>query len=193
LLVGVHERRALDDTSGDGQLSAVSSEEGVDIASALATLVDTPDDEGLSTTAVTSGEDTRKVGIVVTSRSLNVLAAIKFDGLVHDTLLRAQETHGEQDKVSREELLATLNLLHVPATRGRLGPLNTHGVDTLDIAGAVIDEVLGHDTVLTGVLAHMSLDFIVTVVCPEDARPLGPWVIAGTCSGRLRQQLEVNN
>ena len=43
MLVGVHERRALDNTTSNGKLSAVTSEEGIDIASALATLVDTPE------------------------------------------------------------------------------------------------------------------------------------------------------
>jgi hypothetical protein len=39
----------------------------------------------------------------------------------------------------------------------------------------------------------MSLDFVVTIVSPEDARPLWPWVVASTLGGRLRQQLEVDN
>jgi hypothetical protein len=193
LSAGVHEWGALDDTTSDGELRAVAGEEGVDIASALATLVDAPDDEGLSTTAVTSGEDTGKVGVVVASRCLNVLAAIKLDGVGHDSLLRAQEAHGEQDKVGREELLATLDLLHVPTTRGGLCPLNTDGVNTLDIALSVIDKVLGHDTVLTWVLAHVSLDLVVTVVGPEDTRPLRPWVVASTLSRGLGQQLEVDD
>ena len=123
LSASVHERRALDDTTGNGELRAVAGEEGVDIASALATLVDTPNDEGLPTTAITSGEDTGKVGVIVASRCLDILAAIKLDGVGHDGLLRTQETHGEQDKVGREELLATFDLLHVPTARGRLGPL----------------------------------------------------------------------
>ena len=193
MLVGVHERRALDNTTSNGKLSAVTSEEGIDIASALATLVDTPDDQRLSATAVTGSENTGEVGVVVTGRGLDVLAAVKLDNVAHDTLLRAQETHGKQDEVGREELLATLNVLHVPATGGGLGPLNTDSVDTLDLAATVVDEVLGHDTVLTRVLAHVSLDFVVTIVSSEDTGPLWPWVVASTLSWGLGQQLEVDD
>ena len=184
---------ALDNTTGDGQGGAVAGEEGVDVTSTLATLVDTPDDEGLTATAVTGGKDTGEVGVVVTRRSLDVLAAIELDDVAHDTLLRAQETHGEQDEVGREELLAALDVLHVPAARCGLGPFNTDSVDTLDLAAAVIDEVLGHDTVLTRVLAHVSLDFVVTVVGTEDTGPLWPWVVASTLRGRLGQKLEVDD
>ena len=176
---------ALDNTTSDGQGSTVAGKEGVDVASALATLVDTPDDEGLTATAVTSSEDTCQVGVVVTGRGLDVLTAVKLDNVAHDTLLGAQETHGKQDEVGREELLATLDVLHVPTTGGGLSPLNTDSVDTLDLAATVVDEVLGHDTVLTRILAHVSLDFVVTIVSSEDTGPLRPWVVAGALWRRL--------
>jgi len=183
----------LDNTSGDGELCAHASKEGVHVASGHTTLVNTPDDQRLTTTAITSGEDTGEVGVVLASRSLDVLASILLDVVAENTSLRAEETHGEQDKVSREELLAALNLLHVPTTRSTLGPLNTDGVDSLDFATAVIDELLRKDTVLTGVLTHVSLDLGVTIVDTVDAGPLGPGVVTSTLSRRLRQQLEVDN
>jgi hypothetical protein len=187
------ERRCLDDTTGDGQLSAKAGEERVNVASTLATFVDAPDDKRLSTATVTSGEDTREVGVVLAWRSLDVLAWIKLNYVVHDALLRAQETHGEEDEVSREKLLTALDVLHIPTARGGLGPLNTNGVDSLDVAVAVIDEVLRHNAVLARVFAHVGLDFVVTVVRAEDTGPLWPWVVTSTLWWGLRQKLEVDD
>jgi hypothetical protein len=187
------ERRCLDDTTSNGELGAMSREEGIDVTGALATLVDAPDNERLSTAAISGGKDTRQVGVVFARRCLDVLARVKLDNVGHDTLLRAQETHGEQDKVSREELLASLDVLHVPATGSGLGPLDADCVDAFDVATAVIDKLLGHDAVLTWVLAHVSLYFVVTVVSAENTGPLRPWVVAGTLWWRLREQLEVDH
>ena len=39
----------------------------------------------------------------------------------------------------------------------------------------------------------MSSDLSVTVVCPEDPRPLRPWVIRRTAGGRLGQEFEVRD
>ena len=47
-------RRALYDATSDGQSAAHAGEVRVDLTSAHAALVDAPDDEGLTTTAVTS-------------------------------------------------------------------------------------------------------------------------------------------
>ena len=186
-------RRALDDTTSDGQSAAHAGEVRVDLASAHAALVDAPNDKGLAATAVTSGEDAVDVGAVLARRGLDVLASILLDDTGHDLLLRAEETHGQEDKVSGEDLLAALDLLHVPAAAGGLGPLDTDGLDALDVALAIVNELLGHDAVLTRVLAHVGLDLGVTVVHTVDARPLRPWVVAGTLGRRLGQQLEVDD
>jgi hypothetical protein len=97
------------------------------------------------------------------------------------------------DKRTREDLLAALDLLHVPAAAGGLGPLDADGLDALDVAFAVVDELLGHDAVLTRVLAHVSLDLGVAVVDTVDARPLRPRVVAGTLRRWLGEQLEVDD
>ena len=57
----------------------------------------------------------------------------------------------------------------------------------------IVDEILGHDTVLTWVLAHVRLDFCVPIVDTVDARPLWPWVVASSLWRWLRQQLEVGD
>jgi hypothetical protein len=186
-------RRALHDTTCDGQSATHAGEVGVDFAGAHAALVDAPDDEGLATAAITSGEDAVDVGAVLARWGLDVLASILLDHTSHDLLLGAKESHGQEDEVGREDLLAALDLLHVPAAASGLGPLNANGLNALDVALAVVDELLGHDAVLTRVLAHVGLDLSVAVVHTVDARPLRPWVVAGTLCRRLRKQLEVDD
>jgi len=185
--------RTLDNTTSDGELSAHAGEVGVDVTSGHTSLVDTPDDQRLTTATITSGEDTGEVGVVLARRSLDVLASILLNLIAEDTSLRAKETHGEHDNVSGEELLAALDLLHVPTARSALGPLNADSVDTLDLASAIVDKVLRKDAVLTRVLAHVGLDLRVTVVDTVDARPLRPGVVTSTLSRRLRKQLKVDN
>lgn len=182
----------LDNTTSDRQAGVLLKVQ-INLASSLATLIDTPNDKRLSTTAITSREDTLHIGAVLPSRSLDVLASVLLDLVTQDTSLRSQETHGQEDEVGREELLRTLNLLHVPTTAGRLGPLNTDGVDALHLAAAVVDKLLRHDAELTGVLACVLSHLSVTVVDTVDAGPLGPRVVARTLRGRLRQQLKVDN
>jgi hypothetical protein len=194
--VGLAEKlvgRALYDTTSNGQVAAHAGEVGVDLAGAHATLVDAPYDERLAAAAIASGEDTLHVGVVFARRGLDVLASILLDHASHDLLLGTEETHGEQDKVGVEDLFAALDLLHVPAAACGLGPLDTDGLDALDVTLAVVDELLGHDAVLTRVLAHVSLDLSVTVVDTVDARPLRPGIVASTLRRRLRQQLEVDH
>ncbi|CAG1970743.1 unnamed protein product [Fusarium graminearum] len=138
-------------------------------------------------------EDTLKVGAVLAGCGLDVLASVLLNLVTKNTSLRSEETHSKQDEVSREELLRALDLLHVPATTGRLGPLNTDGVDALDLARAIVHELLGHDAVLTRVLASVLANLSVTVVNAVNARPLRPRVVVGTLRRRLGQKLEVGD
>ncbi|CAF3597842.1 unnamed protein product [Fusarium graminearum] len=138
-------------------------------------------------------EDTLKVGAVLAGCGLDVLASVLLNLVTKNTSLRSEETHSKQDEVSREELLRALDLLHVPATTGRLGPLNTDGVDALDLARAIVHELLGHDAVLTRVLASVLANLSVTVVNTVNARPLRPRVVVGTLRRRLGQKLEVGD
>ncbi|GKT57393.1 conserved hypothetical protein [Colletotrichum tofieldiae] len=172
-------RGALDDTAGDGQAGALL-EEQVDLAGGLSAFVDTPLTE-------------MDVGAVLARRGLDVLASVLLDVVAEDAGLGAEETHGQEDEVGREELLRAVDLLHVPTAGGGAGPLDADGVDALDLAGAVVDELLGHDAVLAGVLAHVLLDLGVAVVHAVDAGPLGPRVVAGTLRRGLGQKLEVDD
>jgi hypothetical protein len=152
-----------------------------------------PNNERLAATSVTSSEDAVEVGGILARGGLDVLASVLLDVVAQNTGLRAEETHGQENKVGREELLRAIDLLHVPTTTGRAGPLNTDGVDALDLAGTIVLELLGHDAVLTGVLAGVLAHLSVTVVNTVDARPLRPGVVVGTLRRRLGKQLEVGN
>ena len=122
---------------------------------------------------------------------LDVLPRIPFHTLTQHPVLRSEETHRDHDQVGGEVLAAVLQLLHIPATRGRFGPFNTHGVDAFDITIVVRHELLGHDAVLARVLAQVRLHLAVAVVHPVDPRPLRPGVVLRALGRRLRQQLEV--
>lgn len=102
---------SLDDATSHRKLSADASQEGVNISCTHASLVDAPgknqhkfkvrtpissdlpDNERLSTAAITCSEHTGKVGVVVSRGGLDVLAAVAFDSTAQDALLGAQETH----------------------------------------------------------------------------------------------------
>jgi len=106
----------------------------------------------LTSAAITSSEDTGDVGVVLAGWRLDVLPCIELDVVIVETLrLRSKETKGKEDKVGGEVLGGALDLLHVPAASGGLGPFDTDNVDALDVATTVVDKLLGHDTVLTRV------------------------------------------
>ncbi|GJD02058.1 hypothetical protein ColKHC_10883 [Colletotrichum higginsianum] len=152
-----------------------------------------PNNKGLAAAAVTGGKDAGDVGAVLARRGLDVLAGILLDVVAEDAGLRAEETHGQKDEVRREELLRAVDLLHVPTARGGAGPLDADGVDALDLAGTVIDELFRHDAEFAGVLAHVLLDLGVAIVHTVDTRPLRPRVIAGTLRRGLGQKLKVDD
>jgi len=106
----------------------------------------------LTSAAITCGKDTRDVGVVLAGWRLDVLPCVQLDVVVVKALrLGSEETKREKDEVSWEVLGRVLHLLHVPSTSSGLGPLDTNNVDTLDVPAAIVDELLGHDTVLTRV------------------------------------------
>jgi hypothetical protein len=144
-----------------------------------------PDNQRLSTATVTCRIDAGDVGGIVARGSLDVLSGVTLDFIAQETILRSEESHGEEDEVGGEELLAAFDGLHVPAAGGALRPLNADGVDALHAVVSVVDELGRHDTVLARVFAHVSLDFGVAVVYAVDARPLGPGIVTGSLWGWL--------
>ncbi|TFA98676.1 hypothetical protein CCMA1212_009587 [Trichoderma ghanense] len=155
------------------------------------TLVDAPDNEGLAAASIARSKHALHVGAVLAGRRLDVLASVLLNLVAEDASLGSKETHGQQDEVGREELLGALNLLHVPTAARVLCPLDTDGVDALDLATAVIDKLLGHDAVLSRILAVVLANLRVAVVDTVDSGPLGPRVVVGTLIRRLGQQLKV--
>ena len=66
-------------------------------------------------------------------------------------------------------------------------------VQTLQLALIIQHELLCRNTVLSRVRTKMSSDLGVTVISPEDLRPLRPWVIRCTAGRRLWQKLKVHD
>jgi hypothetical protein len=66
-------------------------------------------------------------------------------------------------------------------------------VQTFQLALIIQHEFLGRYAVLSRVRAKVSRDLSVTVIGPEDLRPLWPWVIRRTAGRRSGQEFEIRN
>lgn len=137
--------RSLLHASSDGQ-QGVADQELVHLARALATLVNTPDNQGLSTTGITRRKDVAYTGLVAALGRLDVGPSVELDAHRLEQLsLGAHETHRQEHQIRLEVLLRAGHLLHRPAAGGVLGPLDADGVEALDLAVAIRDKLLGHD------------------------------------------------
>jgi hypothetical protein len=82
---------------------------------ALATFLDSPNNERLATTTVTSCKDTLDVGRVAIFGSCDVGARVSLESETFGTIRWTQESHAQEDEVGREEFLRICNF--------RVGPL----------------------------------------------------------------------
>jgi len=156
--------------------------------------LDTPDNQRLSTTAITRSEDALDVRRVLLVRRLDVRASILLDaGPFQHLVLWTQETKCKEDKLSREELLRSGHLLHLPPASAVLGPLHADSVETLELALVIKNKLLRGDAELPWVLSEMRSNLRMAVVGTEDPGPLRPWVVATTTGRRLGQQLKVDH
>lgn len=118
-------------------------------------------------------------------------------------LLRRDKAHGEDDEVGGEDLLRPGLLLETLLPRVLVRhEAHAHGLDaTNGVAAAALtalhlclgQEALRHHAVLARVGALHNLGLAVAVVHVEDARPLGPGVVARALGRRPREQLKVDN
>lgn len=104
-------------------------------------LLDTPNNQRLTTAAVSCCKDTFNIGVVFLTRGqqrtretatnlgrcLNVGPGIGLElERVDDLGLRSQETKGKEDKLSREELLGAWDLFHLPSSTAVFCPLDAN-------------------------------------------------------------------
>jgi len=71
--------------------------------------------------------------------------------------LRTQETESQEDKLCREELLGSRDLLHLPTSSTVLCPFDTNSVQASKLAILVNDEVFGGDAIFTGIWIQLSV------------------------------------
>lgn len=174
-------------------------------------ILDTPNNERLATTAVSGGENTFDVRRILLGWRLDVRPPVLLDvESLDDIAFRTQETKRKEHKLGGEELLRSGNFFHLPPSAAVLGPFDADGVEALEAAILVDDEVLRGDGVFARVcntelvnakrargaeltVSEVRSDFCVAVVRAEDARPLGPGVVVSAASWGLGKELEVGD
>ena len=93
-------------------------------------------------------------------RSLDVAARVLLDAERLENLsLGTKETEREENELRGEELLRARNLLHLPASSTILSPFDTNGVQTLELAILIDDEILGGNAVLARIYAAEIFSF----------------------------------
>ncbi|KAI3478074.1 hypothetical protein L1887_60005 [Cichorium endivia] len=196
-LVGDGEELALLDGAGPRE-TGVAHEVAVDLSRTSTTLLDTPHNQRLTTSAVTGGVDTLDVGLVgrlallvvgLDVRSAVLLETERRDGVV----LGTQESEREQAEIAWPALLGARDLVHLPLARRVKLPVDLDRVERHELALSVLLERGGRDAVLARVAAPLGGHLGVTVVHLEYTRELRPGVALGTLVGRLRQQLKVDD
>jgi len=75
----------------------------IDFPRALATFLNSPNNERLATTTVTSGKDTFDVGRVAIFGSCDVGTPVSLESETFGTIRWTQESHAQEDEVGREE------------------------------------------------------------------------------------------
>ena len=101
--------------TSDRERRNCAHEIGVDLPSSHSPLIDAPDDQRLTSSAVSSSKDARNVGIILALGSLDVLAVVQLNLIFEESVIGAEETHRKEYEISWEKLIGVLYRLHVPS------------------------------------------------------------------------------
>ena len=125
---------------------------------------------------------------------LDVRAGVTFDAEgFEEWLFWAHEAHGEEDELSRTDLLGTGDLLRAEDTLIVLLPFDFDSVDFLEVALFVGDELRGGGEVDARVGAELGGGLFLAVVDLVGLRPFRPGVILGAGERGLRHDLELDD
>jgi hypothetical protein len=94
----------------------------------LTTFLNSPDNERLTTTAITSGEDSFHIGRVAAFGSRNVGTGVSFDAETFGTVFWTKESHAQEDQIGREKLLGVWELRVGPLTLLILLPIKSNSL-----------------------------------------------------------------
>ncbi|KAH3660385.1 hypothetical protein OGAPHI_006971 [Ogataea philodendri] len=165
----------------------------VNLTCTLSSFLDTPDNQRLSSSTVSS---CKQVSFTINTVSVRIgRGNVSTCSTAHLQVIGfwANESHGKKNNFCSKELFRSWNLGHLPSTRVRPFPFDSHGLDTLDVSVFITNKLLGQNTVFSWILTVVLLHLSVTVVDSEDSWPLWPWVVLASLFTRCRQQLEVGH
>src|SRR5262249_31941341 len=133
----------------DSRQIRLAHQEAIALPRRATALVDRPHDQALPAPHVACREYARNAGSELAVFRLRVAARVLLDAeLIEQLILRAAETHREQQQLRRKDLLRPWN---VPRQRPAivLDPLDANRVDLLQMARCVVHELRCLDGVLT--------------------------------------------
>ena len=169
-------------------------EEAVTLTGGTPAFVEGPDDEGLTTAAVTSGEDAGEAGGVLLVLGLDVAAGVAFDVEgVEKRLLGSKEAHGEQDELRGEDFFGPWDLLRAEVALFILLPLDIDDMDGLHIAVGIAFKVGGSREIDAGIVAELGSGFLLAVVHLVGLGPLRPRIVRGAAERRFGHDLKLRD
>src|SRR5574341_1927048 len=138
-------------------------------------LVDRPDHQALAAPAVAGGKDPRNAGRELAVLGLSVGAGILFDAeLFENSLLRAEEAHGEEHEIGGINSLRAGNSLGDEGALCVLAPFHVVDVHLFDPPLLIADEFFAGGEIDARIVAKAGLRLLLAVVQPVDLRPFRP-------------------
>lgn len=176
-----------------GELSA-AHEVAIYFASTATAFVDSPDDEGLTTTAVTAGVYALNAAVELAVVGFGVGAGILLDfELVKNGGFRAEEAHCQEDELGGEDALCAFDGLGHHAALWIFNPLDIDDFDACEVTSLIADKALCRNKILAGIGAVESCGFFLTVVHLVNAGPFGPRIISSTGFRRTAHDFELGD
>ena len=164
------------------------------LARSSSPLIEGPDNETLTTAAITGGKNARKAGGEFPVLGFDVGAGITLDVKgIEERLFRAQKTHGEKDELRRENFLRSRDLLGAKIAFVILLPLDIDDVDGFDVAVFIAFKVRCGGEIDARIVTKFGSGFFLTVIHFVGFWPFGPWIARSAAERWLGHDLELRD
>ncbi len=156
----------------------VTHQETVAFAGGGAAFIDGPDDQALAAAHVASGKDAFDIGGKGTMLSFGIGAGVARDTeLGQHGVFRTEESHGEKDQLSRPDFFGARHLDRNHPALGILLPVDLDGVDFLQLAILIADELFSGGEVGARIVAIECDGFFLAIIGFQDEGPLRPGIV----------------
>ena len=154
---------------------------------------DRPDNQRLTAATIAGGKHSGHVrgertisGSVIGAR---IAGDPQFTG---DTLFGSQEPQRQENQVSLPDVFGSRDFPEGSLSIG-MGPVDSNGPDSRDMAASVADELLRQHGVLPRVFPQSLAALFVGVIDPKDAGPLPPGIVGRPLWRELIEQLKIHD